>query len=103
MPDIASISTAGKQTVMTYRALTIAQIQVIITGQSGSPLRKVGWLWLTVRNNSLPQYQRILLAESIQTPGNHYAFTSAFGFSAVQYQAVIDWNVPGLSFFVRYD
>lgn len=102
MATVSGTSVAGVQRVVGYGALTVAQLEIIIPALKLNNPTKIGYGWITARDNASPNNVRVIQRAPIFAPGVFYTFPNNYGFSTVQYAWFIAWNAAGFGWTVTF-
>jgi hypothetical protein len=77
-------------------------VQLNIPGFTATQFRRVGYIYVFAVNTASPFQSRLLDHRPVYLPGTYVPFSNAFGFSAVNYTAIVTWNESGLGWNLIY-
>lgn len=102
MADVTGVSNGSAQSVITTRAFTAANIQLLFPTQINSIPVRVGYGFVLATTLIAPGYRRIIWQGDLQLPGVWINFDPAFGFTNVHYLFYVRWNQSNLQWLARY-
>lgn len=95
MATTTGTSAVGFQDLVSFKVLTVAQMDVRFTSTpNGIPLR-LGYFYVSAIQNVTPFQEFVLSRGILYSPGTYMLFPANFGFTTFRYNLRVNWNKSG--------